>query len=172
MKKQWLYFVLAFLLPVLAMLWWWGAFSRVTIEVAESGPYRYAYLEAQGSYAKLGDKYNEVNSRLRRSGIDPGAQVTVIFDDPRSIPVAQRRARAGYLIPAQVAVPVGLKADTLLARRVLRARAKAHPSIAYGKVYGALLEYTQQRGLDLRMPTLEFYDKSMLVVEMPLETAP
>lgn len=172
MKKQWFYFALAFLLPVLAILWWWGVFARVTIEVADSGPYRYAYLEAQGSYAKLGDKYGEADLQLRRNGIDPGAQVTVIFDDPRRTPPEQRRARAGYLVPEQASVPAELQVDTVAVRRVLQARVKAHPAIAYGKAYGALLEHAQQRGMSLRLPILEFYDKGVLTVEMPLETAP
>ncbi len=172
MKKQWFYFLLAFLLPVLVILWWWGAFASVTIAVADSGPYRYAYLEAQGSYAKLGDKYGEADMRLRQHGIDPGAQVTVIFDDPRSTPPERRRAHAGYLIPAYAPLPDGLREGAVPARRVLQVRVKAHPVIAYGKAYGALLEHARQRGMNLRMPTLEFYDKGVLTVEMPLETTP
>lgn len=172
MKKQWFYFVLAFLLPVFGILWWWGVFAAVTLEVAKRGPYRYAYLEAQGSYTKLGDKYGESNWQLRQNGIDPGAQVTVIFDDPRHTSAELRKARAGYLVPEQATVPVALQSDRVPARRVLLARVKAHPAIAYGKAYGALLEYIEQKGLDLHLPTLEFYDNGVLTVEMPLETAP
>lgn len=169
MKKQWIYFLLAFLLPVLAILWWWGLFSSADVAVAERGPFRYAYLEAQGSYTKLGDKYGETDFQLRRHGIAPGAQVTVIYDDPRRTATDQRKARAGYLVPEQAAVPADLQSDRVPARRVLQARIKAHPVFAYGKAYGALLGYAAERGLQLHLPTLEFYDRGMLTVEMPLD---
>jgi hypothetical protein len=46
-KKQLPYFVLFFVLPVLAMLAWWGLFSSASLEIGTSPTYDYVYLEAE-----------------------------------------------------------------------------------------------------------------------------
>ena len=172
MKRQWLSFLLAFALPTLGILWWWGLFSTASVEVAERGPYRYAYLEAEGPYSKLVTKRGEVEGALRQQGVELHRSITIIFDDPRITPDDKLRARTGFLIASDFTPPAPLKVDTVPARRVLSASIKAHPVFAYGKAYAALLDYTQQHHMRLRMPTVELYDASVLTVEMPLETAP
>lgn len=172
MKRQWLSFLLAFALPTLGILWWWGLFSTASVEVAERGPYRYAYLEAEGPYSKLVTKRGEVEGALRQQGVELHRSITIIFDDPRITPDDKLRARTGFLIASDFTPPAPLQEDTVPARRVLSASIKAHPVFAYGKAYAALLDYTQQHHMRLRMPTVELYDASVLTVEMPLETAP
>ena len=43
---------------------------RREVEVAERGGYRYAYLETEGPYSKLGSKRGEVDKKLREQGVD------------------------------------------------------------------------------------------------------
>lgn len=172
MKRQWLPFLLAFALPTLGILWWWGLFSTASVEVAERGPYRYAYLEAEGPYSKLVTKRGEVEGALRQHGAELHRSITIIFDDPRTTSDDKLRARTGFLIAPDFNPPAPLQVDTVPTRRVLTASIKAHPVFAYGKVYAALLDYTQRHHMRLRMPTVELYDASVLTVEMPLETAP
>lgn len=172
MKKQHLYFLLAFLLPTLIVLWWWGLFRSATIDIAEHGPYRYAYMEAQGAYSKLGSKQQEVAAELRKQGIAVGSSFTLIYDDPRTTKTGKRHARAGYLIDAAATPKAPVLVDTLPARRVVAAQIKAHPLIAYGKVYGMLLDFGKRQGAGLNMPTVEIYRDSVLTVEMPLEARP
>lgn len=172
MKRQWLYFLLAFALPTLGILWWWGLFSAPSIEIAERGPYRYAYLPIEGSYTKLVAKRDEVEGELRQQGVERKRSITIIFDDPRATPPDQRRARTGFLIADGVTPKPPLETDTIPARRVITASIKAHPVFAYGKAYGSLLDYTRQHNMTLHMPTVELYDASVLTVEMPLETNP
>lgn len=172
MKKQNLFFLLAFLLPTLLVLWWWGLFRSATIEIAERGPYRYAYLEAQGAYSKLASKQQEVAAELRKQGIPAGRSFTLIFDDPRTTKTGERHARTGYLIDAAATPSPPLAVETIPVRRVVVAQAKAHPLIAYGKVYGTLLDYSKRQGEGLHMPTVEIYSSSVLSVEMPLGAQP
>lgn len=172
MKKQHLYFLLAFLLPTLIVLWWWGLFRSATIEIAERGPYHYAYLEAQGAYSKLASRQQEVAAELRKQGITPGSSFTMIFDDPRTTKTGERHARTGYLIDAAATPKSPLAVETIPARRVVEAHIKAHPLIAYGKVYGTLLDFSKRQGESLHMPTVEIYSSSVLSVEMPLERQP
>jgi effector-binding domain-containing protein len=171
-KKQHLYFLLAFLLPTLIVFWWWGMFRAATIEIAERGPYRYAYLQAEGPYSKLAAKQQEVAAELRKQGITAGKSFTLILDDPRTTKAGERRARTGYLIDATAAPQPPLAIETIPERRVVVAEAKAHPLIAYGKVYGTLLDFSKRQGETLHMPTVEIYSASVLSVEMPLEAKP
>ena len=52
-KKQWPAFVLAFVLPLLAVFWWWGGFNPVNVTETEAGPYRYAYLDYDGPISNV-----------------------------------------------------------------------------------------------------------------------
>lgn len=167
-KKQWPYFLLVFVLPVTAMLWWWGLFSSATLEIGERGGYRYAYLEAQGAYSKLASQQHEVLFQLKRQGIQTGEQVTLVLTDPRSTPHDQLLARTGYIIADGATPAAPLKVETIPARRVLVAEIKAHPLFAYGKTYSALLDYCRRQHTPLQLPTFEIYDASRLRVEMPL----
>lgn len=168
MKKQLHYFLLVLVLPVIAVLWWWGLFSGASIEVAERGGYRYAYVEATGVYSKLASRQKEVLDQLNRQGIKAGAQVTLMLTDPRTTPHEKLEARTGYLIPADSTPDVSLKTDTIPRRQVVVAKIKAHPLFAYGKTYSALLRYAEEHKLPLILPTLEITETSVLSVEMPL----
>ncbi|HSI96631.1 MAG: GyrI-like domain-containing protein [Methylophilaceae bacterium] len=172
MKKPWISFLVAFALPILGVLTWWGLFSSAKIEVTERGPYRYAYLEAEGPYSKLGSKRGEVDKQLREQGVEPGSAIAIIFNDPRSTERDKRRARTGFIIDDGVIPKEPLKTTILPKRKVVSASIKAHPVFAYGKAYGGLLDFTKQHDMTLHLPTVELYDASVLTVEMPLETSP
>ena len=169
MKKQLPYFLIAFLVPVLAVLWWWGLFSSAKVETAERGGYRYAYLEAQGVYSKLGKKRNEVFYELKQQNIEAGAEITLLLTDPRTTPHQQLKANTGFIIASDVTPQAPLKVATIPLRNVAVAEIRAHPLFAYGKAYSALLEYSKTHDATLHLPTLEIFDDSKLTVEMPLQ---
>lgn len=163
--------MLAFVLPVTAVLWWWGLFSTASVEVAERGNYHYAYLEAQGAYSKLADRQKEVLRALKQQDIAAHAQITVILSDPRSTPYQELRAYTGYVIAEGTQVGKPLQVGKVSKREVVIAKIKAHPLFAYGKAYSALLHYIEQHDMSLHLPTVEIYDNSVLQVEMPVTTA-
>lgn len=171
-KKQLPYFILVFLLPVLLMLWWWGMFSTASVHETVRTSYRYAYLEAQGPYSKLANKQDEVLFELKQQGVAADGQLTLLMSDPRTTPHEELRARTGYLIPADVEVKAPLNVEEIAASKVVVASIKAHPLFAYGKTYGALLDYCQQHQMSLKLPTIEIMDNSVLRVEMTLENTP
>ena len=171
MKKQLPYFLIVFLLPITAMLWWWGLFSSATVSVTERGDYRYVYLEAQGAYSKLPSKQKEVLFELGKQNIAAGQQITVVLSDPRTTPYEQLKARTGFMI-AENATPVApLLVDVIPSRKVALAQIKAHPLLAYGKTYSALLDFAKANQITLQLPTVEIFDKSILSIEMPLNNA-
>ncbi|HWU81867.1 MAG TPA: GyrI-like domain-containing protein [Methylophilaceae bacterium] len=174
MKKQLPYFLIVFLVPVIAVLWWWGLFSSAKVEIAERGGYRYAYLDAQGVYSKLGKKRNEVLFTLDQQHIKAGAEITLMLSDPRTTPHEELKAQTGFIIDADATPQAPLKVATIPQRQVAVAEIRAHPLFAYGKAYSALLEYAKIRDTTLHLPTLEIFHDSKLTVEMPLqaETGP
>lgn len=168
MKKHWPYFVAAFLAPLVAILWWWGLFSSVKIEISELGNYHYAYLEAEGPYSKLSSKQDAARALLLQQKIAVGSQVTLIQSDPRTTPHDQLRARTGFIIEQGETPAAPLQVDTIPLRKVVVAEIKAHPILAYGKAYSALLDYAARHQTSLHLPTLELVKSSVLHVEMPL----
>lgn len=149
------------------MLWWWGLFSSTKIEVQQAGHYRYAYVEAIGPYAKLADHRQEVLAELKQQHISPDAEVTLLQSDPRQTKPEALKAHTGYIIPATATPRAPLKVAEIAPRQVVVATIKAHPLIAYGKAYGALLEFSKQQHRPLQLPTLEIFVNSTLRVEMP-----
>ena len=169
-------FLLAFVLPLLAIFTWWGGFNNVDIQAGEAGPYTYAYMEQKGDYSKLTDLVTEVEKELRGQKIEAGLPVTMLLDNPDVVDVGKRRGRVGFLIPAGSRVYPPLQMETIPSRSVLIARVDAGSLIAPGKAYAALHAYQQARGQGILMPTLEIYRAPMsrtqigeLTVEMPVE---
>jgi hypothetical protein len=100
-RKQWPAFILAFLLPLVAVYWWWGGFNAATVSEAESGPYFYAYVEHEGDLGKLSKTQARVFALLEQAGIEPGDTVTVLLTDPRKRVVAAKVHAAVILAPSK-----------------------------------------------------------------------
>lgn len=166
MKKNWAFFLLAFVVPIVGIFWWLGAFSTPTVETAQRGPYHYAYADYQDDYAKLLDKQPEVIRAFEAQHIARGASIMLIFNDPRTTPKKEQTARIGYLIDPGATVREPLKVADVPARTVLMVRVHAHPRLAPGKAYGALLRYLQEHGMKFNLPTVEIYQNGELTVEM------
>jgi len=168
MNKQWPYFILAFVLPILVVFWWWGAFSTPDVQTLQRPALRYAYLVSEGDYSKVEDKQREVGDMLKQQGIEAGQAITLIEDDPRNTPAAKRRAQAGVVISAQANPKTPLLVGDLPERRALIVSAKGHPFFVYGKAYGALLNYLDQHGMKLQLPVAESTHANTLTIEMAL----
>lgn len=169
LKKQWLYFLLAFAVPLVSIFWWVGGFAEVRVEPDQTrGPYHFAYLDHSGDYAKLPERQLEALRALQAQGIAQGAAVTLMQNDPRSTARDKLAAQTGYLVAADVRVREPLKLADVAARRVVVAQVRAHPRLAAGKVYAALLRYLDEHGMKLKLPTLEIYQNNELSVEMDI----
>ena len=169
MKKQLPYFVLFFVVPVLAMLGWWGLFSSASLEVGTSPAYDYVYLDAEGPYSKLSSKQNEVLFYMKQQNIAHGAAISIVMTDPRTTSYKELLARAGFLVDHVAEVKAPLKLAHIDPQKVAIAQIKAHPLLAYGKTYSVLLDYCKKHDMKLQLPTVEIFDHSVLRVEMPLE---
>lgn len=168
-KKQLPFFILFFVLPVIAMLAWWGLFSSASLKVGVSPAYDYVYLDAEGPYSKLSSKQNEVLFYMKQQKIAHGAEISIVLTDPRTTSYKALLARTGYIVQSGVQVKAPLKLGRVPPQKVATAQIKAHPLLAYGKTYSVLLDYCQTHSMQLMLPTVEIYDQSVLRVEMPLE---
>lgn len=171
--KRLLPFLLAFVLPLVAVYAWWGGFNPVVIGQAVRGPYTYAYVEHIGDYAKMADRLPQVRKTLEQAGIQPGAAISVLYSHPHRVARGERRARVGYLVPPETIAPPSLQIDTLVERRVLTARVRAAMVLAPSRAYQALDGYLKAAGRSLTMPTVEIYEASgsvlrpgLLIVEV------
>lgn len=168
--KRFLPFLLAFVLPIVVVYAWWGGFKPVDIRTEMRGPYRYAYLELTGDYAKLPGKLEEVRRQLKAQGIEPGLPITVLYSDPAVVAKSERRARIGCLVPSAAAVQAPLQIDGIPVRRVLVAEVQAGLLLAPSRAYQALANHLQAQGKTIRMPTVELYAASDNVLEMGVLT--
>ncbi len=167
-KGQWLGFVFAFVFPVVVAFWWWGAFNDVNIRIEKRGPYRLAYREETGDYAKLPDRQQQVLKILRSQMVEAGAPVILLLNDPRVTRRQDLKADVGYLVAPYVHVHSPLKIKRIPSRRKLIAEVKTQPLLAPGKVYHALIKYLAENKLAFHLPTLEIYQNGALTVEMNL----
>jgi hypothetical protein len=159
-------FLVAFVLPLVAIYAWWGGFNSVRIQSEVRGPYTYAYLEKTGDYSKLPDRQQEARAALAAQGIVPGHAITVLYSNPDVVNVNERTARTGYLVPEGSAVREPLRIDRIEARQVLVAQVQAGALLAPSRIYPALDSYLQAQGRGIRMPTVEIFEPSGSVMKM------
>jgi hypothetical protein len=155
-KKQWPAFLLAFVLPLLAVFWWWGGFSAVSVSETEAGPYRYAYLDYEGPISNMRKTLGTALGKFNAAGVEAGDTISVILTDPRAAH-GKVRAQLGYTLAETAAIPQGLKEGRIERRPVYAAQVQAAVLLAPSKAYQALADTLEAKGKTLAMPTVELY---------------
>ncbi|MCA1979458.1 MAG: hypothetical protein LDL19_09505 [Thiobacillus sp.] len=156
LKKQWPAFLLAFVLPIVAVFWWWGGFATVNVSEGEAGPYRYAYLDYEGPISDMRKTQREALKKFDLAGVPAGDTITVLFTDPRAAH-GKVRAHVGYVLGNAAPLPQGLKEGRIERRPVFIARVQAAVLLAPSKAYQALADTLAERGKTIVMPTVELY---------------
>jgi effector-binding domain-containing protein len=156
LKKQWPAFVLAFVLPLLAVFWWWGGFNAVSVTETEAGPYRYAYLDYEGPISNMRKPQREVLEKFTQSQVVPGDTINLILTDPRATH-GKVRAQVGYTLSESATIPAGLKEGRIPRRPVYVAEVHAVVLLAPSKAYQKLADTLESQGKGLTMPTVELY---------------
>ena len=155
-KKQWPAFVLAFVLPLLAVFWWWGGFNAVSVSETEAGPYRYAYLDYEGPISNMRKSQRAVLEKFDVAKVEAGDTINVILTDPRAAH-GKVRAQLGYILADAAPLPEGLKEGRIERRPVYAAHVQAAVLLAPSKAYQALSDTLEQHGQTIAMPTVELY---------------
>ena len=142
-------------------------FAEVHIAVDQTrGPYHYAYLVQNGDFSKLPEAQQTARRELKLQKIELGAPITVLLTDPRTTPRKEWAGQVGYLVAADAKVADPLKLADIPVRRVITVKVRAHPSLAPGKAYAALIAYLDAHAMKLVLPTVETYEGAELTVEM------
>lgn len=155
-RKQWPAFVLAFVLPIVAVFWWWGGFASVSVAETEAGPYRYAYVEYEGPISNMRKTQRTALQKFKAAKVDAGDTISVILTDPRAAN-GKVRAQLGYRLADNAPVPAGTKEGRIARRAVYAAHVQAAVLLAPSKAYQALADMLETRGKPLTMPTVELY---------------
>lgn len=156
LKKQWPAFLLAFVLPLLAVFWWWGGFNTVSVTETEAGPYRYAYLDYEGPISNLRKSQRAALDKFTAANVAAGDTISVVLTDPRAAE-GKVRAQVGYTLADSAPVPEGLSEGRIERRPVYAARVQAAVLLAPSKAYQALSDTLEARGQAIVMPTVELY---------------
>jgi len=156
LKKQWPAFVLAFVLPLLAVFWWWGGFNAVSVTETEAGPYRYAYLDYEGPISNMRKTQRKALDEFNAANVEAGDTISVILDDPRAAS-GKVRAQLGYTLAEGAPIPEGLKEGRIDRRPVYAAQVEAAVLLAPSKAYQALSDTLEPSGQAIVMPTVELY---------------
>lgn len=156
LKKQWPAFVLAFILPLLAVFWWWGGFNAVSVTETEAGPYRYAYLDYDGPIGNMRKSQRTALDKFTVAKVAAGDTISVILTDPRAAN-GKVRAQLGYTLDEDAPIPAGLKEGRIERRPVYAAQVRAAVLLAPSKAYQALSDTLEQSGRAIVMPTVELY---------------
>jgi hypothetical protein len=155
-KKQWPAFVLAFIVPLLAVFWWWGGFNSVSVTETEAGPYRYAYLDYEGPISNMRKTQRKVLDEFNAAKVEAGDTISVILTDPRAAS-GKVSAQLGYVLADDAPLPDRLKEGRIERRPVFSAQVHAVVLLAPSKAYQALSDTLEARGQSIVMPTVELY---------------
>ena len=155
-KKQWPAFVLAFVLPLLAVFWWWGGFNSASVTETDAGPYRFAYMDYEGPLNNMRKTQRKALDEFNAAKIEAGDTISVILTDPRATH-GKVRAQLGYILAETAAIPQGLKEGRIARRPVYAVQVRAAVLLAPSKSYQALADALSERGKSLVMPTVELY---------------
>ena len=156
LKKQWPAFVLAFVLPLLGVFWWWGGFSAVDVTESEAGPYRYAYLDYEGPISNMRKTQRKALDEFNAAKVEAGDTISVILSDPRAAN-GKVSARLGYTLAEDAPLPKGLEEGRIERRPVYSAQVQAAVLLAPSKAYQALSDALKAQGRTIAMPTVELY---------------
>ena len=155
-RKQWPAFVLAFLLPLLAVYWWWGGFNSASVTETEAGPYRYAYLDYEGPISNMRKSQRTALDKFTAAKVAAGDTISVILTDPRAAH-GKVRAQLGYTLADTAAIPDGLKEGRIAQRPIYAVQVQAAVLLAPSKAYQALSDSLESSGKPIVMPTVELY---------------
>lgn len=170
MKKTWMGFLFAFVLPIVVVLAWWGIFRHATISETTSAPIHFAWIEFNGDLADLPDAQDKLRRILLADHIAPGNPVVILLSDPRHTAKNRQHAEAGFEIPPQTKLPSSIRVSDIPTRKVLRSEVRASILLAPSIAYQGLFNYLKSSGRPFKLPTVEVYTPGNSINEMGILT--
>lgn len=149
---------LVLFMGLIGAAWYMGAFSSVSINTAEKGPFYFVYLEHQGPYYQITNVINKVELYLTDQNIEYLNPAGIYFDNPEEVSESELKSYGGMLVTDSLAVKEPFKYLKIDAQSVVIARIEALPMIAPFKVYPAFREWLENnKKIEIVGPPMELY---------------
>lgn len=171
MIKHTLYaFSLGFVLFLLYLFQYTGAFKSVTVSKDIRGPYTIVFKNHLGAYHKIVSVIEEVEKWSRENGLKCRLSFGEYFDDPRIAEEGRLTSRGGCLIDPLVEneihilekirekLPDGMQVAVVEKSSFVVALFTGAPGIGPLKVYPAAEDFISEHKLQKKGPVIEIYE--------------
>lgn len=171
MIKHALYaFSLGFVIFLLYLFQYTGAFKSVTIDQDERGPFTIIFKTHVGPYHKIVSTIEEIETWARANGLKCRLSFGEYFDDPRVVEEGRLNSRGGCLIDPLIAeektvleklktsLPKDYKIDELPKTKAVVALFTGAPGIGPLKVYPKAEDYITENKLTRKGSVIEIYE--------------
>ena len=160
--KWFLFFFFSSLLVFLTTVYFrLGGYKPVQIEISESQELYLLMKEHVGAYHKINSVITEVEQWAAKQRLPCTVTFGEYIDDPRVKDEDRLRSRGGCVLPFELSREILLPKDLLYVKKpktsVVKAYFEGAPSISPFKVYPAVEDFMQEKGLLQTGPVIEIY---------------
>lgn len=171
MIKHALYaFSLGFIIFLLYLFQYTGAFKTVTVDQDERGPYTVIFKTHIGPYHKIVSTIEEIETWTKANGLKCRLSFGEYFDDPRMVEEGRLNSRGGCLIDPLIEeeknvleklktnLPQDYKIDEIPKTKAVVALFTGAPGIGPLKVYPKAEDYITEHKLSRKGSVIEIYE--------------
>lgn len=171
MIKHSLYaFSLGFIIFLLYLFQYTGAFKSVSIDRDERGPYTVIFKSHVGPYHKIVSSIEEVENWAKANGLKCRLSFGEFFDDPRNVEEGRLNSRGGCLVDPLITeenkildalkekLPADFKIAEIARTKAVVALFTGAPGIGPLKVYPKAEDYISENKLVRKGSVLEIYE--------------
>lgn len=171
MIKHTLYaFSLGFVIFILYLFQYTGAFKSVTVDQDERGPYTVIFKSHIGPYHKIVSTIEEIETWTRSKGLKCRLSFGEYFDDPRVVEEGRLNSRGGCLLDPLIEeeknilekfkseLPADYKIDVIAKTKAVVALFTGAPGIGPLKVYPKAEDYMVENKLSRKGSVIEIYE--------------
>ena len=135
-----------------------GFFKPVEIKQEIRGPFHIIYQEHRGAYYQVSEVINQIEQKVRQSGMPCEQTFGEFFDNPKEVDEDRLRSRGGCLSENPYPHSTdGLETDLLPEQRYVVAKFTGSPAIGPWRVYPKVQEYLDKNRLHATEEAIEIY---------------
>ncbi len=159
---------IGFLIFILYMMQYTGAFKSVTVGMDQRGPYTIIYKEHTGAYHKIVSTIQDVETWAKQNQLKCRLSFGEYFDNPDMVEEGRLKSRGGCLIDPLVpeefvilkklTLPTDFKTDVNPETKTVVALFSGTPGIGPMKVYPKAHEFIQKGNLKKKGSVIEIYE--------------
>lgn len=159
---------IGFIIILVYMFYYTGAFKKVQVGEDTRGPYTLIYLDHTGPYQDIVKKIEAVETWTKEQGMTCRLSFGQYFDDPKTTELGRLKSRGGCMLDPQIPneveilkkakLPDAVKTETLPPTKYAIALFTGAPSIGPLKVYPKIEEYIKAHSLKHTGSIIEIYE--------------